>query len=168
MPRMRVDASGLAGFRKGLTALSTTALDGCLKLSLYEGAKVIADQVRQNLQALPEDKFRFLRGKDMYNVVTREEKEDLLDALDVTAHKRVGESWTVKITFAGYGKRQHPTKAYPNGIPNPMIAASVESGSSVRRKHPFIRPALAQAKAAAEAAMSARFDEAVNKTMKAK
>ena len=164
MPKMKI-SGGLTGYARALRELGVVRADSCVKLALYEGARVVADQVRENLQALPEDRFRFLRN-EQYNVVTPEEKADLLDALSVTPHRMEGDGWTVKIGFAGYGKRQHPTKKDPSGIPNNMIAGSIESGSSVRQKHPFVRPAVAQARARAQAAMQERFDEAVNQAIK--
>lgn len=46
-----------------------------------------------------------------------------------------------------------------------MIARSVESGSSVVEKHPFVDPAVRSAKKAAIEAMAAALDEAVRKQM---
>ena len=46
----------------------------------------------------------------------------------------------VKIGFDGYNNVR--TRTYPKGQPNALIARATESGSSVRKKTPFIRPAV--------------------------
>ena len=46
----------------------------------------------------------------------------------------------MKLGFDGYNKVK--TRKYPQGQPNAMIARAVESGSSVRKKNPFIRRAV--------------------------
>lgn len=46
-----------------------------------------------------------------------------------------------QVTFEGYDERGHP---------NPVKARVLESGSSTRQKHPFIRPAVNRVKLAAE------------------
>ena len=46
-----------------------------------------------------------------------------------------------QVTFDGYDER---------GNPNPVKARVLESGSSTRQKHPFIRPAVNRVKLAAE------------------
>ena len=46
-----------------------------------------------------------------------------------------------EVTFEGYDERGHP---------NPVKARVLESGSSTRQKHPFIRPAVNRVKLAAE------------------
>ena len=43
------------------------------------------------------------------------------------------------VGFVGYNSIK--TKKYPKGQPNRLIAASVNSGSSVRQKDPFVRRA---------------------------
>ena len=52
-----------------------------------------------------------------------------------------------KVGFKGYGS--HPTKKYPKGVPNALLARAVESGSSVRKKTPFVRPGTNKARSKA-------------------
>lgn len=111
------------------------------KKAIYVGAKVVADKVKANLQALPTDKFRFLRDGDKLNVLTELQKQDLKDGFGVTPIKQDWDgNYNAKIGFDGYGSK--PTKAYPKGLPNILLARAIESGSSVRRKKPFFRPAV--------------------------
>lgn len=53
-----------------------------------------------------------------------------------------------EVTFDGYDERGHP---------NPVKARVLESGSSTRQKHPFIRPAVNRVKAQAEAMIADEF-----------
>ena len=62
------------------------------------------------------------------------------EGFGITNMRHENGAWNVKIGFEGYNEVQ--TKTYPNGQPNALIARSVESGSSVRDKTPFIAPAV--------------------------
>ena len=61
-----------------------------------------------------------------------------------------------QVTFDGYDERGHP---------NPVKARVLESGSSTRQKHPFIRPAVNRVKAQAEAMMAAEFEKICEEKM---
>lgn len=146
-----------------LSRLATDA-EEIAKRAIYEGARIVADKVRSNIASLPTDKFRFLRGTDKLNGLTSFEKADLLTGLGITPMATDGGgNWDAKIGFDGYGSM--PTKRYPKGVPIQLIARSVESGSSIRRKKPFVRPALTQTKAQAEAAMARVIEEEITKIM---
>ena len=59
-----------------------------------------------------------------------------------------------QVTFNGYDE---------NGHPNPVKARVLESGSSTRRKQPFIRPALDRVKSAAEEEIERNFNDIIDK-----
>lgn len=61
-----------------------------------------------------------------------------------------------QVAFDGYDEHGHP---------NPVKARVLESGSSTRKKHPFIRPALNQVKARAEAMIAAEFEKICEEKM---
>lgn len=61
-----------------------------------------------------------------------------------------------QVTFNGYDERGHP---------NPVKARVLESGSSTRRKQPFIRPALDRVKSAAEAEIASNFNQIIDEMM---
>jgi hypothetical protein len=105
------------------------------------GAQPIADGIRNNLKNLPVDNFKRLQDDEMFNGLSKEQKEDLLDNLGIAPPivDTYGNTNT-KVGFQGYGR--YPTKKYPKGIPNALLARSAESGSSVRKKMPFVRPAV--------------------------
>lgn len=62
-----------------------------------------------------------------------------------------------QVTFEGYDERGHP---------NPVKARVLESGSSTRKKQPFIRPTVNQVKAQAEAMIAAEFEKICEEKMK--
>ena len=136
--------------------------------ALFEGAKVTADMLREAVQALPEEQFHPLPGAhnngdsaSPLNVLTPDDKADLLDTIFVKKFEHSTDGVTTEISFAG-GYSRHPSKKYPRGIPLPIIARSIESGSSARRKRPFVRTTASKAKEPAAAAMQAKLDEYIN------
>ncbi len=139
--------------------------DEVAKRAIYEAAEIVTDKVRENLEALPEESFRRLGKDESFDGLPAEQKKDLLNSLGVTPIKldEAG-NWNTKIGFDDYGR--FPTKTYPKGLPNQLLARAVESGSSVRQKHPFIRPAVNATKKEALAAMERVINEEIEKTMK--
>lgn len=135
------------------------------KKALFEAADVVADKIRANIERLPEENFRYLHGDDMFNGVPPTQKQDLLDSFGITPMQVDAFGMlSVKIGFDGYGR--FPTKTYPKGLPNQLLARSIESGSSWRKKHPFVRPAVTATKKEALAVMERVVDEETEKIMK--
>lgn len=136
--------------------------------ALYEGAKITADMLRESASSLPEELFHPLPGAhnngedaNPLNVLTPDDKADLLSTIYVKKFDHDTNGVSTVISFAS-GYSRHKSKKYPNGIPLPMIARSIESGSSSRRKHPFVRTTASKAKKPATAAMQAKLDEYIN------
>lgn len=139
--------------------------EGIAKKALYAAGEIVANEVRKNLEALPEEKYRRLKDGESFDGLSAGQKQDLSESFGVTKIKLSKDGfWNVKIGFDGYGR--FPTKKYPNGLPNQLLARAVESGSSVRQKHPFVRPAVNATKKAAVEAMQKVIDEEIEKTMK--
>lgn len=139
--------------------------------AVAKGAGVLADQIRHNLEDLSEDfqpdpakPYHYLVGNEKYTGIPAYQKDDLLDSLGITPVQvdKDGD-YNAKIGFDGYGSQ--PTASYPHGLPNPLAARATESGSSVRPKQPFIRPAVKSARQRAVDAIAAVIDAAVEKTM---
>ena len=134
------------------------------KKAIYAGAAVMVDAVRANLRALPETSFRYLRGADIFDAVPRRQKEALDKSLGITpiTQDRMG-WWNAKVGFDGYGP--YPSKDYPKGLPNQLVARSIESGSSFRQKIPFVAPAVRAKKKEVIAAMEKAVEDEIKKTM---
>lgn len=155
----------IRGFDELELQLSKLADPELAKDVVMAGAQPVADEIRKSIEALPEDKFRRLKKGEVFIGVPRQQKQDLLDSLGIAPPDVDYDGNTnTKIGFDGYGKI--PTKKYPKGVPNQLLARAVESGSSVRKKTPFIRKAVNKSKKLAEAEMQKKLDEKVEIIMK--
>lgn len=128
----------------------------------YQGAKIVADQIRANIQALPVADSE--NKKHQHRYPNQAEKDGLLEGLGISTHRVEGGYYNVKIGMDGYNSNKTPK--YPNGQPNALIARSIESGSSFRIRVPFISRAVNATKAAAEEAMKNEVDKVISETMK--
>lgn len=149
----RVSFKGASDYAQALKQLEFTAEQGkLLEDAVKAGAKPVADEIRRRLDALPTDDFRRLDDGEKFTGLPVVNHLDLLDSFGLTPVSRDRSGFVnVKAGFDGYGSK--PTKAYPKGIPNQLLARAVESGSSVRQKTPFVRPAVQATRKEAEAEM---------------
>ena len=131
------------------------------KKAIYAAANIVADKVASNLAALPTDKFRRLKDGEQFTGLPESQKKDLQASFGVTPIKQDEDGWNAHIGFDGYGSK--PTEKYPKGVPNQLLARAVESGSSVRQKTPFVRPAVNATKQDAIKAMNRVIDEELGK-----
>ncbi len=137
------------------------AKDETLEKAVAAGAKVVADKIRSNLESLPTEKFRYLPEGEKRNGLTPQEMQDLSASFGLAPIKREDGYVNTKAGFDGYGS--HPTKTYPHGVPNAMIARAVESGSSMRNKTPFVEPAVRASRQKAIKEMEEVIDEEMKK-----
>ena len=149
----RVSFKGSQEYALRLRELEHTAAQGkLLEEAVKAGAKPVADEIRRRLEALPEDKFQYLPEGQKFTGLPQWQKDDLLESFGLTPVDRDRRGFVhTKAGFDGYGTA--PTKAYPKGIPNQLLARAVESGSSVRENTPFVRPAVNATRKEAEAEM---------------
>ena len=138
----KISFKGAEEYAEALKRLEFTAEQGTLlEDAAKAGAGPVADEIRRRLRFLPADDYRRLEPDEKFVGIPREQKTDLLVSLGVTPVGRDKKGFVnVKVGFDGYGSQ--PTKAYPKGLPNQLLARAVESGSSVREKTPFVRPAV--------------------------
>ena len=115
--------------------------DEPLERAVAAGSAIVTDQIRVNLQALPEEEYRKLEEGETFRGLPEGQKRDLLDSFGLTPIEKDRNGFLhTKAGFDEYGS--FPTNAYPKGVPNQLLARSVESGSSVRQKTPFVEPAV--------------------------
>lgn len=138
--------------------------DEIAKKAIYEGAKVVADRIKINIRSLPTDTFRYLKEGEIFKGVPDSQKSDLIESFGITPIDRDREGWNAKMGFDGYGSI--PTQKYPLGLPNQLLARSIESGSSVRKKAPFVRPAVNAMKKEAIDRMNHVIEEETKNVMK--
>ncbi len=147
---------GISQYVSSLTVVDANTLP-CIKKAVYAGAKVVADEIHAEIEALPEDRENFHATPDYKTSgISKRQKEGLLNGFGISRIENDGGVVNCKVGFEGYNDVE--TDAYPHGQPNPLIARSVISGTSFRQKNPFVARAVKRVKAQAEAAMASAFD----------
>ena len=136
----KFDASGTDEMIRLLNGLGKETEKVC-SMALYKGMQVAADALAEAIEALPTERFHPMpgsrNGKEPLNVLTEDDKADMLAGIGIAKFEHTGNGVSSAASIEGYSR--HKSTRFPNGIPLPMIARSIESGSSARKKHPFIR-----------------------------
>ena len=159
----RFEFSSIDNYISQLNKLRQSTKDGVVGKTVYAGAAVVADSVRRAIQALPVGDGR-ARDGGLVDTVTLPQKAGLLDGFGISRMKDDDGFVNVKLGFAGYNATR--TKRYPRGQPNALIARSVNSGTTFRKKTKFVDKAVNSARKAAEAAMDAACSREIEKIMK--
>ena len=120
-----------------------------MKDATYEGAAVMADAIRKEIQATPTHGH----AKDG---MTKLEQKALLKGLGVSKFD-LNDGVNVKIGFAGYGDQ--PTKKWPRGVPIPLTARSLIGGTSWRVKDDFMGRAIRKNREKVNKAIGEKVDE---------
>lgn len=111
------------------------SVEGSIKRAVYPAAGMVIEAIKAN---------------------TPVDTGGLRDSAALRTFKNDNGYVYTQVTFDGYDERGHP---------NPVKARVIESGSSTRQKHPFIRPAVNRVKAQAEAMMAAEFEKICEEKM---
>lgn len=131
--------------------------------AIYQGAKVVADAIKQNIEALPVDDSPH---SEKVTGLKSIQKEGLKHGFGISKSEITNGYRHVKLGFHGNNKLK--TKKYPGGQPNAMIARTIEGGNSFTQKHPFVGPAVRASRDQAEATMAKVIDAEINKVMNSK
>lgn len=162
----KIELQGMDDYAAKLEKLGRTGI-AISKAAVYEGADEIADAIRASVQSLPtveaKDAIVAWKAGRPTDGITEEQKQGLLDGLSIAKMRTEGGYVNTRVDFVGYNNVQ--TRAYPNGQPNAVIARAIESGSSARRKHPFVRKAVNSAKGRAQTRMGDKIKDMVDKIM---
>ena len=129
---------------------------------VYAMAEVVTDKIRANLDALPtveESEALAAYREQRKTSLTSAQKKGLQASLGISKIENDNGYWNVKVGFDGYNKLK--TRKYPNGQPNALIARATESGSSVREKTPFVRPAVSASQKKALEAAKIKIDQRI-------
>lgn len=110
-------------------------IEGICKYAVYDAAAMVVEAIKAN---------------------TPEDSGDLKRSVSLSKFKNEDGYVYTGIYFPGYDSK---------GTPNAIKAAVLESGSSTRRKRPFIRPAVNRVKAAAERSIEERLDQKIEQIM---
>lgn len=145
----RMNVKGLENFSQMIVAMGERGGD-VMKAAVYEGADVMTRALKEAIMELPEEEGYLPNGAKR-QVITKQEKQAMADHVGIASMDYIGGKVTTAIGFNGY--TGHPTKKYPKGTPVALLARSIESGSSVRHKFPFIRTVGKTAKEKVQQAM---------------
>ena len=119
---------------------ATDRATGICKMAVWEGGKIVGDEIRASLENIPiEDHYV---SKDKMRKGIRTEEKAAIQAAFGLSKMRVDGSVSTKAGF-NPGTKIH----------------AVESGTSYMQKHPIVRQAANRAKDRAEAAMASKFSE---------
>lgn len=123
--------------------------------AIYEGAGIVAREVASEIQKLP--------VSNQYNKdgITSTQKKGLIEGFGISHAQTDGFYRNVKLGFDGYNGQK--THRYPQGQPNSLIARSINSGSSYRKKDPFVDRATKRSKKSCEVRMSEVFEQEIAK-----
>lgn len=145
-----IQVTGLDELLQKLEKLPETA-DKVAAEALYEGAGVVADQVSRAVRGIAVEPFRYAAG-GRTRYPSPEERAIVEGApKGVAKFRRDGTSINTSIGFqnAGYAVLGRKVK------PVPLIANSINSGTSFMKKQPFLRKAFSQSKSKATATIEA-------------
>lgn len=134
------------------------------KKAVYEGAKVMADAIRTEIDALPIDNSYNNDSTHMRYGITPQQKAGLQEGFGIAPAQNDGGYINVKLGFDGYNAVK--TKQFPNGQPNSMIARSVNAGTSFRQAIPFVDRTIRAYKDKTEQAIQEKLEEEIQKITK--
>ena len=139
--------------------------------SIYVGADIVADEVRKNIEKIPvSNSPRRGTQSDPIDTITSAQKTGLLQGFGISGMATRDGITNVKLGFEGYNSQVATTSVKAKWTDkrqaNIMIARSVEGGTSFRKKHPFVAPAVRATRKKAEAAMAEQLDKEIKAAMK--
>lgn len=169
----KIYATGVDRYLQKLERLNKNT-DAVCKQTVYAGAKVVGDAIVAAIDAMPvqeppeKQPYFFLsdaarESGTLITGVSEAQKQGLREGFGIAQMAHEDNSWNTKIGFDGYNSVK--TKTYPKGQPNALIARSVEGGTSIQQKTPFIAPTVRQARKAAQKAMEETMAEKVQEIM---
>ena len=121
--------------------------------AIYEGAGLVAKEVAAEIQKLP------VNNQYQKDGITSVQKKGLIEGFGISHAQTEGFYRHVKLGFDGYNDQY--TDNYPQGQPNSMIARSINSGTSFRKKNPFVDRATRRSKKACEVRMTEIFEREI-------
>lgn len=133
-------------------------IDDIAATAVYEGAKVIADAVRDEVEMLPIDDKWGTEGNMIYGA-KEEQIKGLSDGFGISPMENEQGFLNVKIGFEGYNKLK--SKRWPKGQPNAMIARTIVKGNSYTQKIPFTKKALSKSRKQSLKAAQLAIDEKI-------
>ena len=138
--------------------------------AIYPAAAVVANAVKANIEKIPvSNSSKRGTASDPIDTITSSQKQGLRDGFGISKIRNDGGLYNVKLGFDGYNTTVSTTSKRAGWTntrqANQMIARAVENGTSFRKKHPFVAPAIRATRGAAEKLMAEVLDEEIAKAM---
>ena len=146
-----------------LAKLDYRLADDVIGRAVYEGAKIVTDEIAERTQNVKTDESWGSPG-NLKKGPKKTELQAVKKGLGIALARNDDGFINVKIGFNGYDKI--PTKRWPRGRPVAMLARSIDRGTSFMQANPFVKKAVAAAKAKAVEKMKETVDEEIEKIMK--
>lgn len=163
--RTKLKVYGFDEFINALNACGESA-EECAKRAVYDGAAIVAAKVKSSIEALPVDEMRYVKpGVAPLNAVTASQKKALLDGLGIASLGDVNGKINTVIGFDGYAANLKYAKG-DKGLPIPLLAAAVNSGSSYREGTQFFTKAVQGSRNSARKKMGDTFNKEIENTFK--
>ena len=140
-----ISFKGLEAYQKQMERLGRD-YPKVVNAALYEGAKVVADAVRAEIDGL----------KDSHRHVTDAEIKGLKEGLGIAHFWYEKGNTMTKIGFEGFNS--YKTKNYPKGHPNALVARSIIRGTSWISPDRFMTRAVKKSRKEALAAIQRRLE----------
>jgi len=151
----KITFTGVEGTMARLNALEVSLKDQVIGKMVYNGASIVADAVRDEIERLPTSQHKgkrwFGRPGHLARGPSEEQKKGLLASLGVSPMRDDNGFLNVSIGFDGYN--QVRTRRWPNGEPNQMVARSVARGTSFMEANPFFKASVEKTRTKAKRAM---------------
>lgn len=157
----KIQFKGLEEYSAKLNRLSALSRNKVIGAAVYDGASIVADAVKAEIQALPVDDSHDKKSK--INGPSSDVKKALLEHMGVAPIQDDNGFLNVKVGFDGYTGTATPR--YPRGKPVPMLARAVQSGTSFMEGHAFVKTAVRKSRKKAEETMKKRVEEEIEQIM---
>ena len=153
-------------YLKKLSNLERKAKEEVIGAALFDGAAIVADEVKAGINALPTaPASQWGTPEHPLPGINPKQKAGLIASFGIAPAQDDGSGYYhVKLGFDGYNDIK--TKRWPNGQPNQLIARSAERGTSFMTATPFMKRSVARARGRCEKAMQTRADAEIQKIMK--
>ena len=161
----KISFKGLEEYELRLSKLSERKeIERIAGKAIYEGAAIMADEIKARIKGLPVITGYGTDSNPLSGGVTAVQKAGLIDGLGISSMQEDAGFLNVKIGFDGYNRTK--TEKYPQGQPNQLVARGVESGTSWKQPHPFVKPAISRARKQVEKRMAETIDEEIKQLQK--
>lgn len=158
----RFEFKGLDEYLKQLRDLGEHTQGYC-KRALYVGAGIVADSIKKEINGL-QTHHGYIPGDAPLWTIEPAAKQGLIESMGIATMRDDNGFINTSVYFDGYNGVK--SERYPNGQPNQMVANAINSGTSRRKKNPFITRGINASKSQAESAMAAFFEQDIANNMK--